>query len=44
MHCGLNLEATKLKIRFIRKLSNQNNSRQKPVGDDFSESNILSFH
>lgn len=43
LHWDLNLEVTELKIRFIRRLSNQNNSRQKPVGDDFSEFNILSL-
>lgn len=31
----------KLRIRFTRRLNNQNNSRQEPVGDDVSESNIL---
>lgn len=43
MHRGSNLEATKLKIRLIRRLSNQNDRRQEPLGDDFSESNIFSL-
>lgn len=41
MHHALNLEAPKLRIRFTERLNNQNNSRQEPAGDDFSESNSL---
>ena len=43
MHRGSNLEAARLKISFVRGLSHQNNSRQKLVVDDSSESNTLSL-
>lgn len=44
IYCALNLEATKLRIRLTRRLNNQNNSREEPVGNNFSESIVFLFH
>ena len=44
IYCALNLEAAKSRIRLTRRLNNQNNSREEPVGNNFSESVFFLFH
>lgn len=44
IYCALNLEAAKLRIRPTRRLNNQNNSREEPVGNNFSVSIFFLFH